>query len=292
MTCFNRRETTLRALRRVYAQSGLDPESLRVVLTDDGSSDGTADAVRREFPDVKIISGDGNLYWVGGMRAAWAAAGPADFYLWLNDDVELNIEAVAALLRTYDEQDDSAAIVAGATCDSTSGKTNTGGLWRRGWYNCGVHEPRDTPVLCDSLDGNIAMVPRPAFERLGMLSDKFTHYFGDADYGLRARQAGVPILLAPRHVGICQPNSRKNSVDDHDLSFRQRWQHMTGPKGFRPPRQWWAFVRAHAPRPKSLYWAVPYLLFVVEHLFRGRLQIRRNVRRPATRIQKSPASQN
>lgn len=285
MTCFNRRGTTLSALARLAEQCGLGSDKLRVVLTDDGSSDGTADAIRREFPQTTIVAGDGNLYWVGGMRAAWTAAGLADFYLWLNDDVDLRADAVGALLKVYDEQNDSAAIVVGATCDPVSRKTNTGGLWRKGWYRCEVCEPIDEPVACDSLDGNIVLVPRAAESRLGMISGAFTHYFGDADYGLRARKAGIPILLTPGHLGTCRPNSRKNSAFDHGLSFSQRWRHMVGPKGFRPPRQWWALVRAHAPRPKLFFWAAPYALFVIEHLLGGRVRLRRNVSRPATRAQ-------
>jgi hypothetical protein len=64
---------------------------------------------------------------------------------------------------------------------------------------------------------------------------------------------------------------------------------MVGPKGFRPPRQWWTLVHAHAPRPKWFYFSVPYVLFVVEHAFRGRVRLRRNVSRPAT--QPLPSSQ-
>ena len=66
ITCFNRRETTLRCLRALYEQELPAGAMLRVVLTDDGSSDGTGDAVRTEFPGVVVLQGDGNQYWVGG----------------------------------------------------------------------------------------------------------------------------------------------------------------------------------------------------------------------------------
>src|SRR5687767_12507951 len=89
MTCFNRRETTLRCLRSLAEQELPEGCNLRVYLTDDGSSDGTGDAVRSEFPEATVLNGDGNQYWVGGTLMAWDAARPADFYLWLNDDVRL-----------------------------------------------------------------------------------------------------------------------------------------------------------------------------------------------------------
>jgi hypothetical protein len=64
------------------------------------------------------------------------------------------------------------------------------------------------------------------------------------------------------------------------LPARDRWRKMFGPKGYRPPRQWWAFVRAHAPRPKFLYWLMPYALFAAEALLGGKVRLRRNVQRP------------
>ena len=64
MTCHNRRETTLRCLR------GL-PSDVEVYLVDDGSTDGTDEAVKATFPKVNVIRGTGNLYWAKGMELAW-----------------------------------------------------------------------------------------------------------------------------------------------------------------------------------------------------------------------------
>ena len=130
ITCFNRRETTLRCLRSLAEQELPNGYALRVVLVDDGSSDGTADAVRREFPHAKVLEGDGSLYWVGGTLMAWNDARPADFYMWLNDDVQLRAGAVRTLINVHETSGDRAAITVGATCDPDAGKTCTGGMHR------------------------------------------------------------------------------------------------------------------------------------------------------------------
>ncbi len=72
-------------------------------LVDDGSGDGTTPAVHAEFPEVRVIAGTGHLYWSGGMRVAQQAAvlSDPDYLLWLNDDVELEPEALATLLATH-----------------------------------------------------------------------------------------------------------------------------------------------------------------------------------------------
>ena len=58
-------------------------------MTDDGCTDGTIEAVRDKFHDVRIVKGDGSLFWNRGMLKAWEAASTEksyDYYIWLNDD--------------------------------------------------------------------------------------------------------------------------------------------------------------------------------------------------------------
>ena len=93
MTVHNRKAKTLRCLASLKETSTpwRDAVFLKVFLTDDGSTDGTAEAIRAEdYPfDVRILPGDGNLFWNGGMIQSWKAAigeGGWDGYLWLNDD--------------------------------------------------------------------------------------------------------------------------------------------------------------------------------------------------------------
>ena len=277
MTCFNRRELTIRCLEALVAQEVPPGYSVRVVLTDDGSSDGTGEAVRREFPEATVVEGNGKLYWCGGTTAAWNAARPADFYFWLNDDVQLRPGALRTLLEVYECSGDPATIVVGATCDPERGKTCTGGMRRASWYKCQVIEPADRAQPCDSFNGNIVLVPRAAEERIGGLDPSYTHFFGDADYGIRACNNGIPVLLAPGHLGECRLNPRTNTSFDKSLTLGERWRRMFGPKGYRRPDQWWAFVRSHAPRPKLLFWLAPYVLFGVECLFGGRVILRRDV---------------
>src|SRR5581483_12068316 len=73
---------------------------LRAVLIDDGSRDGTALAVRMQFPWVEVVRGDGSLYWCQGMHRAFdiALRQGFDYYLWLNDDTLLTLDALSRLL--------------------------------------------------------------------------------------------------------------------------------------------------------------------------------------------------
>ena len=69
LACHNRRAKTLACLEALASQTA--PCRLRIVLFDDGSTDGTAAAVRRAHPQVDILPGTGDAYWAGGMRDAF-----------------------------------------------------------------------------------------------------------------------------------------------------------------------------------------------------------------------------
>ena len=104
LTCYNRRQKTLNCLSSLYTSlSSTQDVNLTVYLVDDGSTDQTSEVVSRQFPEVKIIQGSGNLYWSGGMRLGFGQAMKTgyDFYLWLNDDVILNPSAIKELLNSY-----------------------------------------------------------------------------------------------------------------------------------------------------------------------------------------------
>lgn len=126
ITCHNRRETTLACLRRLFAQELPEGAEFTVFLVDDGCTDGTGSAVKREFPSINVILGDGNLYWNQGMRRAWTCAykaGDWDGYLWLNDDTMLLDGALRTMLETMDKQAQATGkrgIVVGSCCEPTS----------------------------------------------------------------------------------------------------------------------------------------------------------------------------
>src|SRR5260370_19050493 len=103
-------------------QSGLEDVEMTVFMVDDGSTDGTTEAVSRQFPRVRVLRGDGSLYWVGGMRKAMAVAMAEQFdlYLWLNDDTRLFRECIAQLVGTMSHvqrADDRPCIIVGSTRD-------------------------------------------------------------------------------------------------------------------------------------------------------------------------------
>ena len=263
MTCHNRCDTTLSCLQALYKQDII----FDVFLVDDGSSDGTSDAVKSYYPDVNIIKGDGNLFWVGGMRLAFAEAlkHNYDYYLWLNDDSLLEPDALSRLLNTHKlliQQGSPNSIIVGSVKDPVTGVHTYGGRVRNdSWFSNTFKpvKPDDRePVECDTMQGNIVLIPSLVADKVGNLDSAFVHTMGDLDYGLRARKLGCSVWVSSGYIGVCSRNSVSGSWADINLPLTKRLQKVFQVKAF-PVNAWTVFVKRHSGHFWFVFWTFPYL---------------------------------
>lgn len=262
ITCHNRRETTLRCLRALFASRLPIDTSFHVFLVDDGSSDRTGDAVREEFPLVEILDGNGNLYWNGGMRKAFALAMERkfDFYLWLNDDTFLYPGALTTLLSVAGDartRGNRSAVVVGSTHSMGGGPVNHGGIKNWRGLKSQLIEPQDVAIPCETMYGNCVLVPHDIASYVGNLDINFVHSIADVDYGLRVRKAGFSIEVMPGYAGTCETNSASGTHNDRSLSIYRRYQLLLSPKGL-PPKPWFIFLWRHYGVAGLVYWLWTY----------------------------------
>jgi len=194
LTVFNRKEKTLECLSRLFDQLPVEDLQIDVFLTDDGCTDGTAEAIENLFPSVHILEGSGDLFWNRGMLMAWKA------------------------------------IIVGATEDANHSKLTYGGRLREGMIPNPTGELR--PVEC--FNGNIVLVPQFVFRQLGYLDDYFTHSKGDFDYGLRAKKAGLQIYQIGKVLGECDEHPTIDKWCNPNVPFAQRWKLLNRPNGMPP----------------------------------------------------------
>jgi GT2 family glycosyltransferase/glycosyltransferase involved in cell wall biosynthesis len=245
MTCHNRRERTVRCLEALRAQDLPDVEA-RVYLTDDGSSDGTAAAIAGVDLSVKVIAGDGQLYWAAGMAMAERSAmeDDPDLLLWLNDDVTLDPDALTRLLTVHEQTPD--AIVVGNVRDRDTGDKTYGGRSR-----LGRHPQRFRPVpsagevqQVSAFNGNVVLVPRGVRRLVGPIDGLFAHAYADDDYGMRASKLGVAILCAAETVGICRANPAGAWPTGGPTGVRAAWKQLQDPTRL-PWRSQVRYLRRH-----------------------------------------------
>ena len=237
MACHNRRENTLSCLRVLGQQSVGNNVIVEVYLLDDGSTDGTPDAVKNEFPNVHVLVGDGSLFWTRGMRESFSAAIQKgfDFYLWLNDDSILYENALEVLLETYSqlkEQGHDCAIIGSAMQDPVSHQFTYGGVIRHKtrWGRVKLERiaPTNEAVQCDASNGNCVLIPASVVNKVGNLDPVFLHRFGDHDYCFRGLNHGCSVWLAPGYLGTCKDNPIEGTWEDSSLPLMERFRKLNG----------------------------------------------------------------
>ncbi len=266
VVCFNRKDFTLIALRRLFNQTGMEHLSVEVFLLDDGSRDGTADAVEQAFPHVHLLRGDGSLWWVGGMRKAFDAALSKGFdaYVMFNDDTFLYPDALRRLTDSYKEaaKVDGPVILIGSMRDAATGEHSYGGFTQRAnglrldFYPVLPSDHAMRP--CQTMNGNFTLIPAEIAAELGNFDGAFLQKFADLDYGLRATSRGLPVRVAPGYFGTCSDNPTSGTWQDRSLPVSKRWQNLMSPKGV-PVREWFLYTRRHFGWRWPLYAVSPYV---------------------------------
>ncbi len=225
LTCFNRKEKTILSLKKLYQFS----TDFEVYLVDDGSTDGTSEAVSNLFPEVNILKGNGELFWCRGMLLAWETASlkDYDFYVWLNDDVYLYDNAFDELFQCSNIFDNK-AIISGLVEDQEK-KVIYGGFDE----NRKLIQVNGKTNKITNLNGNIVLVPKYVFQKIGMFDEVFHHDLGDVEYGLRAISEGVAVVTTREAIAL---GDRNPIVRERlwDVNFRNRFRRLYSPLGSNP----------------------------------------------------------
>lgn len=242
LTCHNRREKTIDCLNAIYKCKLPKHHVLEIFLVDDGSIDGTTDAVKNGFPLVNLIQGNGNLYWNNGMYLAWTSALKTkkhNFYLWLNDDTLL-FESSLKLMLDYSHTIGNKRILIGATCSSSRDVITYSG------YKFPEEKlsPNETWQNCDFFNGNIVLIPSYVYDQVGILDKKFRHNLGDIDYGMRASKLGFVHSLSPYCLGICENHETEPLWRNKSVPIMNRLNHLYSPLG-NNPFEFFIFERRH-----------------------------------------------
>jgi hypothetical protein len=229
---WNARET-LRGCLRSYSETtgGLDQE---IIVVDNGSTDGSAEMVRAEFPSVTLIESRVNLGYAGGNNQAYAKS-RGEYILLLNDDVVVPPGTVPALVHYLDTHPNAA----GATCRLVNPDGTTQRLYHRrlpgalDFLGSLLHTygiaPRnrwakrylmlDEDFLheqtIEQTAGTCLLLRRSAIDRSGGLFDaeRFPILLNDTDLAKRLRDANLLVWLVP---GVTLTHLRAQSTERLD----------------------------------------------------------------------------
>jgi GT2 family glycosyltransferase len=244
------RELTLACLASLERGGGVERE---VLVVDDASTDGTAEAVEQRFPAVRVLRQAGPQGFSRSANHGLAAARGEILWL-LNADTEVDAGSMDRLASAFAA--DLGLGVAGATLRYPDGRPQwsagtaptwlwlaamasgvAGGLprWRR-------QRRPGSPTHPAWVTGAAMAIRRKTWLTVGPLEERFAFYAQDLDFCLRAREAGFGIALLPEvavmhHHGAAIGQRSEATTDRAHLAHL--WSDLALWADLRRPR-WWA----------------------------------------------------
>lgn len=224
---YNTRELTLAAIRSLRAETR--PETIEVIVVDNASADGSAEAIAKTFPDLRLIVLDENIGFGRANNLAVTEA-RGRYILLLNPDT-VTLDGAVDRLVSFAEAHKECGIWGGRTLFPDL-SLNKSSCWCRmtPWSlfclatglkalfsRADLFDPegmprwnRDTMRYVDIVSGCFLLIERTLWERLGGFDADYFMYGEDADLCLRARRLGATPAICPdaviiHHGGASEP---------------------------------------------------------------------------------------
>lgn len=202
---WNGKDETLECLASLKK---LDYPNYAIVVVDNGSIDGSASAIRAQFPEVIMIENRENLGYASGFNRGlqYAYEQGADYFLILNNDTIVDPQAVSELVKAAQGHEKIGFVTgkvywhAKPQVLQSVGRFSDPDKLTRGLVGSGEidHGQYDKEQEYDFVDDVFLLVNREVYETVGGYDSHFFLYYEETDWCARVRKAGFSILFTPK----------------------------------------------------------------------------------------------
>ncbi len=253
LVSYNTADYTVRAIESVFEQT--KETNVNLIVVDNNSSDDSVEKINSKFPSVEIIQTGANLGFAGGVNVG-AKAGHADYILLLNPDTVILDGAIDKLVE-FAKQHPKAGVWGGVTLNNdlslnpnnararisfrtlVFSATGLSKIFRGSCFfnydNYGCWD-RLSERDVDVITGCFFLTPRTLWDSLEGLDTTFFMYAEEADYCIRAIDAGYQPRVTPNariihHGGVSEVNlsgkmikllkGKAHFIKKHEPSWKQ-----------------------------------------------------------------------
>ncbi len=275
---WNTRDYLVGALKSIYDHAPACP--FEVIVVDNASSDGSAEAVAERFPQVTLVRSTSNEGYAKGNNIGIARA-TGEFVLLLNPDVIVPEGALDKAVTYLESHRDVGAIGArqigpdGRAQRSVRGfptpvsvaaealglsrlfpNSRTLAAYRMGWFTYDREADVDQPM------GTFLMIRREALDRVGPMDERFPIFFNEVDWCYRAKTAGYRIVFVPE-VTIVHFGGASTRLVAPQMAWESRRGLLT-------------YFRKHYPSAR--HWPVYAVAVVLSWVYAGVISLFRRLR--------------
>ena len=201
---WNRRDLLLEAVGSCFASGW---QNLNVIIVDNGSQDGSVDAVKEAYPQTEIITNKENLGFAVGSNQGIEKAliERADYILFLNNDATLEKSLISNLVALLEGKPEAGAAAPFIFYHDKPDTIWYGGgivaFWRGLIAHCNIRRKFDNvkhkAATTDYLTGCTFMVKAEILKQVGGFDTTLGMYSEDVDLSLRLRRKGYKLYVTP-----------------------------------------------------------------------------------------------
>jgi len=205
---WNTKDLVLGALRSIAETA--HGFAYEIFVVDNGSQDGSPEAVAQVFPQVRLIRNDTNQGFARAVNQA-LAQGHGDYIMLVNSDARL-LEGAAQALVAFMEENPDVGIAGGQLINADGSRQNsiapfpslaTELLNKRLLRTLFPHRypgkernyPR--PIDVDSLVGACIIVRRQAIDEVGCLDERYFFFMEETDWCMRMKERAWRVSFVP-----------------------------------------------------------------------------------------------
>ena len=255
-------------------------QNFKSIVVDDGSTDGTSEVIRKDFPEVILLRGDGNLWWTGatnlGVRRALQDARDGDFILTLNDDLVLDDNYLSSLLSAAELRHNSIIgsieVLAEAPAVIKNGGVAVNWITAK---HTALNKGKRLSSFAKNhfeqvsiLPGRGTLYPISVFRKVGLFDDKHFRQCGDTEFPRRAFLKGYPLYVC--YDAVVKTRCEKNSANINEksrYSLADAWKYYFDVRSHCYLKERWYFSRGAVSHPGFLVYFVFDFIRITHHFF-------------------------
>ncbi len=259
---FNRKDFTQSYLEALANQTNQD---FKTIIVDDGSTDGTSEVIKKQFPEVILLTEQGDLWWAEATNIGirYAIEKGADYVMTLNDDT-LPTSDYMEKMQLHSQHYPNALLGAFAINADNDQPVFGGEIlnWKTGNFEDvlnklppGQHQGLH---LVNVFPGRGLLIPVDVFKKIGFYDSKnFPQTIADLDFTARATNAGYNIYCNYDAKIKIYPEESGGVLIRKEKSLKNYYKHLFSQRGAGNLKWFTIFAFKNAPKRYLLsYWLI------------------------------------
>ena len=249
----NRVDFTVGCIKSLMKQT---LKGFKIVVVDDGSTDGTSDVISKTFQKVTLLKGAGNLWWSGAVNLGikYALKNDFEYIICLNNDTEVMQDYIEKMI--YWAEQNPAALFSSMGYDITTDEPFYVGVkmnWMRGKEEPYIDKmPKDKfhgLIEVTHLPGRGLWIPALVFNKNGLFDAKnFPQKAADYDFTIRAKRIGFPLFCNCDAKLYIYTKEVTGADYTQKFSLKNYYKHLTAINGGGNIIFRWRFAMKNCPK--------------------------------------------